>query len=47
MAILLNPGTYTSGNKFPPNGVTHLNGAPTVYITILVCKEETQLLGTT
>ena len=23
---LLNPGTYTSGNKFPPNGVTHLNG---------------------
>jgi len=22
----LNPGTYTSGNKFPPNGVTHLNG---------------------
>ncbi len=23
---LLNPGTYTSGNKFPPSGVTHLNG---------------------
>ena len=22
----LNPGTYTSGSKFPPNGVTHLNG---------------------
>ena len=22
----LNPGTYTSGNKFPPSGVTHLNG---------------------
>ena len=23
---ILNPGTYTSGNKFPPNGVTLLNG---------------------
>ena len=22
----LNPGTYTSGSSFPPNGVTHLNG---------------------
>ena len=22
----LNPGTYSSGTKFPPNGVTHLNG---------------------